>query len=330
MKAKRALILPVIAMLAFTCVGIGVAGQDDAKRTVATHFFSDGSVDGQFEIHLGDQHDGSFFTVMSGDKMVKGAPYSAQAVSESVQTLSDGNRIVRRTTTNLYRDSEGRTRRETFKRGAAGSTDEVHTIFINDPVANASYVLNTTQKTARKMATPKILWRSSDGENRNQEATVEIHRVEEKVKEKVKDKQKEGASTGLFEHHVITRGGGGMGVHSGSVIRRAEKGVKESLGKQVFDGVEAEGTRTTHTIPAGEIGNEQPINIVSERWYSPELQMTVMTRHFDPRLGESTYRLTNISRNEPARSLFEVPADYTVQTGVERSNVIKKRRPSEQ
>ncbi len=90
---------------------------------------------------------------------------------------------------------------------------------------------------------------------------------------------------------------------------------KESLGKQMMEGVEAEGTRTIATIPAGTLGNEQPIQIVSERWYSPELQTVVMTRHSDPRVGETTFRLTNINRGEPARSLFEVPADYTVKEG---------------
>ena len=75
-----------------------------------------------------------------------------------------------------------------------------------------------------------------------------------------------------------------------------------------IEGVEAEGTRTTVTIPAGEIGNERAIEIVSERWYSPELQLVVMTRHSDPRLGETTYKLTNINRTEPAKTLFEVPA----------------------
>ena len=86
----------------------------------------------------------------------------------------------------------------------------------------------------------------------------------------------------------------------------------ESLGKQVVEGVEAEGTRTTLTIPAGEMGNEQPIQIVLEKWYSPELQAIVMSRNNDPLVGETIYRLTNINRSEPARSLFEVPADYTV------------------
>jgi len=91
---------------------------------------------------------------------------------------------------------------------------------------------------------------------------------------------------------------------------------KEDLGKQTIDGVEAEGMRTTVTIPAGEIGNERAIEIVSERWYSPELQLVVMTRHSDPRTGETTYKLTNINRTEPAKSLFEVPSDYTIKEGL--------------
>ena len=86
----------------------------------------------------------------------------------------------------------------------------------------------------------------------------------------------------------------------------------ESLGTQVIEGVNAEGTRSTITIPAGTEGNDQPFDIVSERWYSPDLQMVVMSSHSDPRVGESVYRVTNINRAEPAHSLFEVPSDFTV------------------
>jgi hypothetical protein len=86
----------------------------------------------------------------------------------------------------------------------------------------------------------------------------------------------------------------------------------ESLGKQNIEGVVAEGTRTVTVIPAGEIGNERAIEIVSERWYSPELQTVVLTKHSDPRMGQSTYKLAGIRRAEPLKSLFEVPPDYTV------------------
>src|SRR6185436_740534 len=87
----------------------------------------------------------------------------------------------------------------------------------------------------------------------------------------------------------------------------------ESLGSQMIEGVRADGTRTTITIPAGAIGNDLPILIVSERWFSPELQTVVMTKRSDPRMGETVYRLSSISRTEPSRSLFEAPSDYTVE-----------------
>jgi hypothetical protein len=101
----------------------------------------------------------------------------------------------------------------------------------------------------------------------------------------------------------------------------------ESLGKHNIGGVEAEGTKTTVTIPAGEIGNERPIEIVSERWYSPELQTVVMTRHSDPRFGETSYRLANIDRSEPARSLFEVPAGYTIEEGPKPGQKMRMMKP---
>ena len=103
---------------------------------------------------------------------------------------------------------------------------------------------------------------------------------------------------------------GGKRMHGDSA-----NATKESLGTQTIGGVAATGTRITRTIPAGEIGNDKPIQIVTERWYSTDLQTVVMSKHSDPRWGTSTFQLTNISRTEPAASLFQVPADYTVKQG---------------
>src|SRR5262249_46230684 len=87
----------------------------------------------------------------------------------------------------------------------------------------------------------------------------------------------------------------------------------EELGEREIEGVRAEGRRTTMTIGAGAIGNQLPIAVVSERWYSPELQVVVLTRRSDPRFGETVYRLVNILRAEPSADLFEVPADYRIE-----------------
>lgn len=88
-----------------------------------------------------------------------------------------------------------------------------------------------------------------------------------------------------------------------------------SLGTQTINGVQAEGMRTTRTIPAGAIGNANPIVITNERWYSSELQTVVMSKRSDPFQGETTFQLTNIQRQEPEASLFQVPSDYAVEQG---------------
>jgi hypothetical protein len=82
----------------------------------------------------------------------------------------------------------------------------------------------------------------------------------------------------------------------------------QSLGTQSIEGVLSEGTGSSETIPAGAIGNDKPIQVVNERWYSSELKTLTMTKHSDPRTGEETFRLTNIRRGEPSPDLFQPPA----------------------
>lgn len=110
----------------------------------------------------------------------------------------------------------------------------------------------------------------------------------------------------------------------------ADDGVRtESLGRRTIEGVEAEGTRTTIRIPVGHVGNDRPLEVVSERWYSPELQVVVLSSHRDPFAGENVYRLTNITRAEPTASLFEVPADYAVVDGGPPRDAPRRPRPEE-
>jgi len=109
----------------------------------------------------------------------------------------------------------------------------------------------------------------------------------------------------------LTRKGHAGGRGAGADAADKET-VTTSLGTQTIGGVTAEGTRYTRTIPAGQIGNVKPIVVVTERWYSPELQMAVMTKRSDPRSGDTVFQMTSIARTEPAASLFQVPADYTV------------------
>jgi hypothetical protein len=262
--------------------------------------------------------DGNTFVFISGEmsfdgKTVKGAPYSAQAISESIQALADGNRIVHKTTASVYRDSEGRTRRDQTLAAIgpyASAGDPPQTSFINDPVAGVNYILDPRSRTARKLPLPQL--RGKPGEQVF--ITTEVDSPKRLKESEIKERKLKEPD----EVFIAAAPGLPHGPRPGAAFEYQRTKLdpkdakKESLGKQTIEGVEAEGTRMTITIPAGEIGNELPIQIVTERWYSPELQTTIMSKHTDPRQGEHTYRLTNITRDEPARTLFEVPADYTI------------------
>jgi hypothetical protein len=248
-----------------------------------------------------------------GGKVVKGAPYSAQAVTETVQTLGDGNRIVRRNSANVFRDAEGRTRRDQSLAhlgpfSTAGEAAQQHS-FINDPVAGVNYILDPGTKTARKLPVFEVHFRTEGREPAGSGPAAEDQR-------KVEIERRAAAGT-VFNTRVpgpaAPHGPGDVIFFEHSASKAETK--TEKLEKRLVEGVEAEGYRAVTTIPAGEIGNEQPIQIINERWYSPELQVVVMTRHSDPRFGETTYRLTNINRGVPDASLFQVPADYTLREG---------------
>lgn len=246
-------------------------------------------------------------------------PYSAEAVSESVQVLADGNRITRRTVTRVYRDAAGRTRRETL-----ADDGSIKTITISDAVAGVSYTLDPATKIARKSAgalvASTVTGTYSLGEMRTTGTSV---RAVQGVASGTGSGTGQGTGTG-------SGSGGGTGGRTARVARGGYVAIsptrviagapndanvkKEDLQPQNVEGVMANGSRTISTIPAGQIGNAQEIRIVSEQWFSDDLQALVLTKHSDPRTGETTYRLRNILRAEPDPSLFIVPSDYTIQS----------------
>lgn len=241
-------------------------------------------------------------------KVVTGAPYSAEAITETVQTLAEGNQIRHKTTTDLYRDSQGRTRREEtlgdMGPWATTGSNGQKVIFINDPVAGVSYVLNPSPQIAFKMAPGKTDVRFTATRVRIEKGTTPAGGGEGGVSLSVPGAPPLEGGDVMFLRTQKFVGNG-----------KDQAGTTESLGTQMMEGVEATGTRTTVTIPAGQIGNEQPIKIVTERWYSPLLQAVVMSKQSDPRVGVTTYRLTNINLDEPSPDLFQVPAGYTVEEG---------------
>ena len=86
----------------------------------------------------------------------------------------------------------------------------------------------------------------------------------------------------------------------------------EKLTSQTIEGVLVEGTLPTTTWPAGAQGNDRAITATRETWTSPELKVVILSQMNDPRSGEQTQKLINISRSEPDPGLFQPPPDYTI------------------
>jgi hypothetical protein len=253
-------------------------------------------------IHAPGSDANFFFMEMSGsDELVTGAPYTATAITETTQTLGDGNRIVHKNTASLARDGQGRTRREeTFSNVGALSVEGPKVAIIRDPVAQVTYILHPDRGTAQTL---KI----------RAATTMALHRSGAEG-DSIRELSLPGNVVILKEKMAKDKAEGEAGIRRKVEMRVAEEPqgeVKhESLGTQVIEGVSCEGKRETRTIPAGAIGNERPIEITSETWTSPELHALVLRKRNDPRFGETTYRLTNIKRGEPDASLFQVPEGF--------------------
>jgi hypothetical protein len=250
-------------------------------------------------------------------KPVLGAPYSAEAVRESVQVLADGNRIVRRSVSRVYRDGKGRTRREEL-----GPDGQVSSIAINDPAGGTSFLFDPAVNVAHRtgVATFTAVPDVAGGMTPKKAITLTISpdaKAHAELKATQQADQDAAAAHAGTKPHVT---GEAMTISSVGPISWVAAGsagttspaTTEDLGEQVVEGVMAKGTRTTTVIPAGAIGNEQPITVTSEEWFSPDLKVLVMTKHADPRSGETTYRLTYITRVEPDASLFDLPAGVTI------------------
>ena len=222
-----------------------------------------------------------------GGKTVTGAPFSATISTQTTQTLADGNTIQHSTTGTFARDSQGRTRREMTLPAigpfATSGETPPHMVEIYDAVAGVHYILDPFRKVAHKMD------RRGPGKHMNVTTAGPMQ---------VPDDQNAGVA---------------IAVQPGPNDK--DEVTTTSLGTQTINGVEAQGTRYTRTIPAGQIGNSKPITIVTERWYSPDLQMVVMNKRTDPMNGDSVTQFTDIQRGAPDPALFQVPSDYRVKEG---------------
>ena len=251
---------------------------------------------------------------------VTGAPYSAEAVNEIVQTLADGNRIVRRRTSQISRDSNGRTRREQNLAmfgpiiGGASHNGPRH-VQIFDPSTQTTIMLDLEAQIAHRMTAPNVKIISNAGGMNVAPGGPNVALDHFQMAVPAPPPGSPQAGVRVFSARKV---------ELSSAVENAAS--VEQLGAQFMEGLTVEGTRTSMTIPAGQIGNEQPITIVSERWFSPELKVLVMSRQSDPRFGETTYRLTNVNRAEPPAELFEIPAGFQVVDPASNRDVIFERK----
>ncbi|HEY6465780.1 MAG TPA: hypothetical protein VIY69_07305 [Candidatus Acidoferrales bacterium] len=205
-------------------------------------------------------------------KTVTGAPFTADVSTETSEVLSDGNRIDNKTTGTLARDSEGRTRRD--------------------------------------LTLPLIGGYSTSGNGNGPAHAVVINDPVAGSSYVLNENRKQARKTRLLNN--VFRGNAANRDPNSTSRPNSPNVTSESLGTQLIGGIQAEGTRTTRTIPVGQIGNEKAIQVVVERWYSPDLQMDILIKRSDPRGGTTVFQVTNVVRSEPDSSLFQVPSDYTV------------------
>lgn len=312
-------------------------------------------------MHFDSMVFGETFTHFRG-KTVKNAPYSAEVISERVQKLPDGNEIVNKTSTLHYRDAAGRTRQE-----SRSEKGEVRRISIFDPAENATYVLNPRDKTATKLVIKMDMQHARmEGDKAREKARARLEELKKEGKVTMTE-TKDGNGVMIVKN--IERGDGtgdgtkvitreniqvrvaeavskGLNVEMARVApiianafndgKWSSKRSNKDLGTKDIDGIKAEGKMNSYEIPAGEVGNKNPIVVSSESWYSPDLQITVYSKQSDPRVGDRIYRLANLKRDEPVASLFTVPSDYTVKdispqmrTSVEKVYKIEKADKSE-
>jgi hypothetical protein len=283
MKAKKFTALVSIAILALVAAVVAQAAQESVA--MQTGAVAAGPVKGpMFGLHLADSMDVA---------PVKGSPFCANVTTEHTQTFADGNRIHTNENSTVCRDSEGRTRREASLNllGVGPQASAPKLVTILDPVGGVRYMLDAEHKIAHKMPFPPPGGPGSDA----------------------------GLPPKGEQVFVMRSVAGGAGsVSTNMIYRKAGTDsnepapATENLGDQNINGVNATGTRITTTIPSGKMGNDKPIIVTSERWYSADLKATVMTKHDDPWAGELKTEFTSVNTSEPDPSLFTIPSDYRI------------------
>lgn len=213
-----------------------------------------------------------------GATPVTGAPFTAEGVTVMTQVLADGNRVERRYRSRLARDSAGRFRQQLEAAPHAPpalASGPARMTTIIDPVGGLLYILDDDQLIARRASLPGAPAQS-------------------------------GVPRAMGPQDVVLP----SGARPMPSMASPPKTDREELGQKAVESLMCDGVRITTTFPAGAMGNDREVVVVTERWISTELKVPVHIVRKDPRMGETVYRLENVVRAEPAASTFVVPDTY--------------------
>jgi hypothetical protein len=210
---------------------------------------------------------------------IPATPFSAVGITQTIRQTGDGNRFSRISTTRYYRDSQGRTRIERELPRVRLSADAEQTflqvIEIRDVVKGELIMLNPQTKTAQTFSGMQF-----------------------------RTPETPGTPPPIFAVFQNTR------------IAPNDRGWSAlvQLGEKSVDGLDAIGTQRAYTVPAGStLGNEKPVTVTVEQWYSPALGM-ILSKRGRSGSAQTDYHLEQIVQGEPDASLFAVPAGYHMVT----------------
>jgi hypothetical protein len=273
-----------------------------------------------------------------GAQALEGNPMMAEFVTESHQTAKDGASITCSTNSVIYRDSQGRVRRESHllvpglpsgvtakfitiddrRQGFGWVLDPqalvAHRYRLND--ADPSYVARLSAQGSGQLLPPAGKGSADSGENATAKSAAEsrrwLPRAFSTPPVALRQEAPEAMSSGPPESGVAPAEENGFNGVRRPFVAAPNPVRTENLGEQMILGYRTFGTRVITTLQPGETGNDAPIDIVSEQWFSPELGLVMRSLHRDPWGGEFTTTVASVRRGEQPSQLFSVPADYTL------------------
>jgi len=276
-----------------------------------------------------------------GAKSVPGNPISAEFVTEHHQNFTDGNSISRSTTSVIFRDAAGRIRRESQLSvpGLPASVAVASFITIVDHSLGYGWVLDPQEMVAHRYdlngsGPSYVAHLSAQGSGNHllspdSRPTADAAPANAPDRWRLRSRRLAPSTDSAVPAAMSSAAAPGSlgsspqaeesGFASAPAMRidqpflAAPNPVRtENLGEELILGFRTHGTRVITTLPPGEIGNDRPIDIVSEQWFSPDLELVMRSMHRDPWGGDFTTTVTKISRRDQPAGLFKVPDQYKI------------------